>query len=53
MSIVEDAFGNEFLNSILGWVGDYCSPEDVFSQGDLEEWARDNGFVLYENDMDI
>lgn len=37
-------FGAEFFAQILNYISDNISPDDVFSQSELEEWARSNGF---------
>jgi len=33
-------FGAEFLDGIVEWIGRTLDPEDVFSDSDLENWAR-------------
>jgi hypothetical protein len=31
---------------ILDYVSGHFDPDDVFGYGDLEDWARKNGFIL-------
>jgi len=46
MTAYEDKkFGAEFLDQIVEWISDNLEPEDVFSAEQLQEWARDNGYV--------
>ena len=35
----EKAFGREFLDNILEWIGSIMSPEDVFDEKKLSAWA--------------
>ena len=32
-------------NALLDWVRENYSVSDVFKDGDLEDWAKDNGYV--------
>jgi len=34
------AFGYYFLDDITTWIGQNLNPDDVFSDADLENWAR-------------
>jgi hypothetical protein len=38
-------FGSAFLSDIIRWIGVEFVPEDVFDETDLEEWAKENGYV--------
>lgn len=38
-----------FLESCIDWIKDNLSPEDVFSDDDLEKWAKDKGYILPED----
>lgn len=33
------------MDNVIEWVAKYCDPEEVFSEDELEKWARENGFV--------
>ena len=35
-------------NDVIKAVREKFHPEDVFSEGELESWARENGFVKKE-----
>jgi hypothetical protein len=37
------------VDEITTFVADNFKPDDIFSKGELEEWARDNGYI-HEND---
>ena len=41
----ERRFGSEFVDQVIQWVGENCDIEDVFKTLELEQWAKDNGFV--------
>ena len=34
------------------WIGENLTPEQVFTKGDLEEWATDNDFELPHNQLE-
>jgi len=38
------------LDEAIEWIKHNLNPEDVFDEGDLEEWATDNGFFTEEDD---
>ena len=38
-------FGYHFFPDIVDYIEDHLRPEQVFTQEQLEEWARDEGFV--------
>lgn len=46
----EDAmmFGREFFLDILDWIQLYMEPQDIFTAGELEAWAVENGWVPEE-----
>ena len=33
------------LDTIVEWISENLTPEDVFTDSQLEEWAEDNGFT--------
>ena len=33
------------LNALLEFVEEQCRPDEVFSHGELNEWAEENGYV--------
>ncbi len=41
----EHKFGIEFLEDILTWIQTHLSPEEVFTDDQLNEWAEKNGLV--------
>ena len=51
MSTIEQdkRFGGIFLDNIVEWVGDNFDPEEVFSEEQLELWAKEQG---YEHQID-
>ena len=38
------------FGEVVAYVADYLSPEEVFSDVDLETWAAKNGFVREDED---
>ena len=53
-TLAEDKeFGSYFLDKIVEWITSNMNPEDVFSYGELEEWALDNGFEEQEVEYTI
>jgi len=45
-------FSNDFLYPIIEFIAENFKPEDVFDSDDLEDWARDNDFILIEEAED-
>lgn len=41
----DNAFGREFLDQILEYVSANFSPDDVFDEDVLAQWAKDNGYA--------
>lgn len=39
---------SDLLAESVMWIGENMSPEDVFDESTLEEWAAANNFVLKE-----
>ena len=39
------AFGWNFFDQIVEWIGDNLEPEDVFDEKALSAWAEFNGYV--------
>ena len=39
---------DHLLNETVDWVRDNLTPEDVYDQSVLEEWALNNGFIAGE-----
>ena len=33
------------LEESIEWISTHLSPDDVFSESDMEQWAADNGYV--------
>jgi hypothetical protein len=44
----DSLFYNQDYSWVLEWVSDHFSPDQVFSQSDLREWAEDNGWLSPE-----
>lgn len=42
---------DEQIQELLEWVKKNYKPSDLFSYGDLEAWALENGFILNENEQ--
>ena len=41
----KERIDTDLLDWAIGWIIKNLSPEDVFSDQELETWAKDNGFV--------
>lgn len=39
---------DHLLNDTVDWIRDHLTPEDVYDQSVLEEWALNNGFIVGE-----
>jgi hypothetical protein len=44
----KELLGDDLLDKVVEYVKDNLHPDDVFDDSDLEEWAKDNGFVKPE-----
>ncbi|MFC1924280.1 hypothetical protein ACFLXA_02820 [Chloroflexota bacterium] len=44
-SFLDHIIKSNILEDAVDWIGINLSPEDVFSDKDLEDWALDNGFI--------
>lgn len=42
---IREAITPDLLENIVDWITDNLSPEDMFSEKQLEEWAEENGFT--------
>ncbi len=40
--------GNGLLEDAIAWIKKNMSPEDVFPESELAEWADENGYVKEE-----
>lgn len=45
---IEDVVNTSLLEDSIEWIGKNFSPEQVFTNDSLEEWAVNNGFVKVE-----
>lgn len=43
-SFIANNIGN-ILDEAVEWVSKNMDPDDVFTQAQLEEWAKHNGFI--------
>ncbi len=39
------SFGREFVEQVIQWVADHCTPEEVFDAKELEQWAENNDYI--------
>jgi len=46
--LLEEIFHDEIFESCVENLRENYAPEEVFEEDELEEWARDNGFVKLE-----
>lgn len=42
-NIIDTSF---ILDASVDWIASHLSPEDVFDQQTLEDWALSNGFIM-------
>lgn len=42
---ISDLMPDDLLDEAIDWIKSNMSPDDVFDKSQLEEWAKDNGFV--------
>jgi hypothetical protein len=47
-AIIELIQSREFLSAAIKWISANLSPEDVFPERELREWAKENGFSEVE-----
>lgn len=40
------------IEAAIEWISSHCDPEDVFSDKDLEGWARANDFITKDESED-
>lgn len=45
---IDDVVNQDLLDVAVVWIGDNLEPEDVFSGGQLENWAFAEGFRKFE-----
>lgn len=51
MTIPPDVnFGIEFFNRIVDWIADNLSPDGVFEEEILRDWAESNGYEPIRED---
>ena len=41
----EQEFGAEILDDVINWVKAWLTPEDVFDESVLGNWASENGWI--------
>jgi hypothetical protein len=44
----KDFIGDDLLDKAVEYIRDNFHPDEVYDELDLEEWAKDNGFVKPE-----
>ena len=42
---VQDVVPSDILESTIAWITSNLVPEQVFEERELEEWAKENGFI--------
>jgi len=42
---INNIISSDLLENAIDWIKNNLSPDDVFSQKDLESWAEDNKYV--------
>lgn len=42
---IASVISSTLLEESIEWIRSNMSPEDVFSESDLEQWAADEGYV--------
>ena len=42
---IADVIGDALLEKTIEWIAHNLAPEDVFTQDQLEDWAKRNGYV--------
>lgn len=42
---IESVISTTLLEESIEWISSNMSPDDVFSESDLEQWAADEGYV--------
>lgn len=47
-AFLESMIDSGFLERALDWISHNMSPEDVFTESALENWADENGYVKEE-----
>ena len=45
---ITEVMQQDFLDTVVVWIGDRLLPEEVFNEKQLEDWAFDNGFRKFE-----
>ena len=48
-SFIQVVISDYLLELAIAWIAKNLSPEDVFSERDLDKWATDNGYVKEES----
>lgn len=46
---IEEVIGDGLLSKAIEWINNTLSPEDVFEEELLKEWAFDHGYIKEEN----
>ena len=45
---LSSVINENLLDEAINWIKSNMNPDDVFDEDQLEEWAKDNGFVESE-----
>jgi hypothetical protein len=49
-NFLEEVIGARVLEAAMDWIAKEFSPEDVFDEGKLSDWALNNGFKRISED---
>ena len=44
-AFIDHVIGSTALESAIEWISSNLSPDEVFKESDLEEWAESNGWT--------
>ena len=44
-NFISSVISNTLLEDSIEWIKENMNPEDVFSDAQLEAWAKENGFI--------
>ena len=47
-SFILEVIPSDLLEAVIDWINDNLTPDEVFDEYELEDWAEDNGFVREE-----
>ena len=45
-AFIEEVISRDLLDDTINWIKNNCSPEEVFTVVQLEQWAEENDYIL-------